>query len=93
MDSSFTRDKVFFAMLELEFNTVIPGHGQVANRNDVIQQKKDFAIIRQRIQKIIQQGGSPNQAVEQLKLDDLPGWKFTNLMKRSLEGLFNELAE
>jgi len=91
--SSLEWDKAFLAMLELEFNTVIPGHGQVANRNDVIQQKKDFAIIRQRIQKIIQQGGSPNQAVEQLKLDDLPGWKFTNLMKRSLEGLFNELAE
>ena len=79
-------------MLKLEFDKVIPGHGEVANSNDVIQQIKDFAIIRQRIRKIIQQGGSPNQAGERLKLDDLPGWKFTNLMKRSLKGLFKELA-
>ena len=80
------------AALQLDFDTVIPGHGPIMKRADVEQFIKTFETVRNRISEQRRQGKSKDEVVKTLKIDDL-GWTanatWTN---RSLPGLFDELA-
>ena len=90
--SALAWDKTLAAILELEFDTVIPGHGPVAKREDLVRWKKDFETVRTRVRKLREQGRSVEQIEQQLKLDDLAGWGMTGLLKKGLPGLYEELA-
>ena len=90
--SALEWDKTLAAILELDFDTVIPGHGPVGKREDLVRWKKDFETVRARVRKLRRQGRSVEQIEEQLKLDDLAGWSMTGLLKKGLPGLYEELA-
>ncbi len=84
-------DDTLNSVLQLEFDTVIPGHGAVATRDDLIQWKDDFERYRERISELSRAGKKPEDAEKALKLDDLAGWSLGALQMRSMPGLFQEL--
>lgn len=51
-------------ILSLDFDTVIPGHGPVSTRADVVTFKADLEAMRTRIQRMIRQGASKAQVLK-----------------------------
>jgi cyclase len=62
-------------MLRLDFDTVIPGHGPVASRDDVVRFKSDLEAMRTRLAGLIRQGASRADVVRTLEEDY--GWRST----------------
>jgi len=81
------------AVLKMDIETIIPGHGPMMKKDDLAQWKKSFETVRTRIRELHRQGKSKEEAAKLLKMDDLAGWKpgpmFTD---RSFPGLYDELA-
>jgi glyoxylase-like metal-dependent hydrolase (beta-lactamase superfamily II) len=78
--------------LSLDFERIIPGHGTLKTRKDLIAWSQSFAIVRDRILEMKTQGKSKDEVASTLKVDDLPGWKpSTMFAQRSLGGLYDEL--
>lgn len=48
-------------MMMLDFDTVIPGHGPVSNRDGVLKWRADLASMRGRIRDMVQQGKSKDE--------------------------------
>jgi cyclase len=61
--------------LELDFDTVIPGHGPVASRQDLVRFRADLETMRDRIAGLIR-GGATRQEVVDAFEDDY-GWRAT----------------
>ncbi|HZF29720.1 MAG TPA: MBL fold metallo-hydrolase [Gammaproteobacteria bacterium] len=61
--------------LMLDFDTVIPGHGPVSTRADVVQFRDDVGAMRDRIQTLIRSGASKQQVLTVFEMDY--GWKST----------------
>jgi cyclase len=80
------------AALQLDFDTVIPGHGPIMKRADIEQFIKTFETVRNRIIEQRRQGKSKDEVVKNLKIDDLGWTPNANWTNRSLPGLFDELA-
>jgi cyclase len=62
-------------MLELDFDTVLPGHGPVASRDDVVRFKADLEAMRSRLAGLIGKGTSRADIVK--TLEDDYGWRST----------------
>lgn len=84
--------KTLDRILELEFDTVIPGHGPISRREDIVRWKADFETVRRRVRELKRAGKGRDDVARELKLDDLAGWSMTGLFARSLPGLYDELA-
>lgn len=80
--------------LKLDFDRVIPGHGPIMKRADLIAWKTSFEKVRERITKLKRDGKNVKEAGAQLKMDDLPGWSgpTRSWSERSFPGLYQELA-
>lgn len=80
--------------LNLDFDRVIPGHGPIMKRADLIAWKESFQRVRERIAKIRSEGKDVKEAAAQLKMDDLPGWAGPSRFwsERSFPGLYPEPA-
>ncbi len=89
--SALDWDDTLNEVLQLEFETVIPGHGQVATREDLTQWKADFETFRSRVSQLVDQGKSEEEIKASVKVSDLEGWSVEGLMSRSLPGLIAEL--
>lgn len=89
--SALEWDETLNEVLQLEFDTVIPGHGQVATREDLTQWKADFETFRSRVSQLVDQGKSEEEIKASVKVSDLKGWSMEGLMARSLPGLIAEL--
>jgi glyoxylase-like metal-dependent hydrolase (beta-lactamase superfamily II) len=89
--SALEWDDTLNSVLQLEFDTVIPGHGAVGTRDDLVQWKEDFETYRSRISDLSRAGKKPEDAATELKLDDIKGWSLGTAQMRSMVGLFNEL--
>ncbi|MEZ5364415.1 MAG: MBL fold metallo-hydrolase [Bryobacterales bacterium] len=89
--SALEWDDTLNAVLQLEFDTVIPGHGPVGTRDDLIQWKEDFETYRNRISELSRAGKKPEDAEAALDVHDLKGWSVGGLQMRSMPGLFQEL--
>ncbi|HET8699211.1 MAG TPA: MBL fold metallo-hydrolase [Gammaproteobacteria bacterium] len=61
--------------LLLDFDTVIPGHGPVSTRADVVQFRGDVGAMRDRLKALIGAGASKPQVLAVLEMDY--GWKST----------------
>ena len=85
-------DKTLEAVLAMNFDRVIPGHGPVSTRSDVERWKKQFATVRARMRQLARSTKSAEEAAKQLKLDDLPGWDLQGRLGRSVSGLYEELS-
>ena len=83
-----TLDKV----LELDFDRVIPGHGPVMTKADLVGWKKSFETIRDRITQLKKSGKSKDEANGLLKFDDLPGWNPPGrFWPRTYAGFYDEI--
>jgi cyclase len=80
------------AALELDFDTVIPGHGPIMKRADVEKWVATFEAVRKRISEQQKQGKSKEQVAQGLKIDDLGWTSNATWTGRSLPGLYDELA-
>ena len=61
--------------LQLDFDTVIPGHGPIATRDDVVTFKADLEAMRSRLTGLVRQGTSRAGIVK--TLEDDYGWRST----------------
>jgi glyoxylase-like metal-dependent hydrolase (beta-lactamase superfamily II) len=62
-------------VLTLDFDTVIPGHGPIATRDDLVAFKADLETMRNRIAGLIRKGGSRDAVLGVLERDY--GWRST----------------
>ena len=61
--------------LTLDFDTVIPGHGPVSTRDDVVKFRADLETMRNRLAGLVKQGTSKADLVATLETDY--GWRST----------------
>jgi len=61
--------------LTLDFDTVIPGHGRVSTRADVVKFRADLETMRDRIADLIHTGASKQQVLTVFEMDY--GWRST----------------
>lgn len=71
LDWTGTLDRV----LELDFDTVIPGHGPVSTKADVVKFRADLETMRNRIAGLIQMGATKAQVLAVFETDY--GWRST----------------
>jgi cyclase len=67
--------KTLDGVLKLDFDTVIPGHGQVSTRADLVKFKSDLETMRSRLTGLIKQGSTKAQLAK--ILEDDYGWRST----------------
>ncbi len=60
-------------LLKMDFDTMIPGHGRIMNKNDVRAYRARFAEMNRRMTELARRKVPKDQAEAQLKLGDL-GW-------------------
>lgn len=89
--SAIEWDDTLNAVLQLEFDTVIPGHGKVSTRDEMIQWKEDFETYRNRVAELSRAGRTREEAIAEVKIDDLEGWTVDNRLKNGMEGLLKEM--
>ena len=73
--SFFEWSRTLEGLLTLDFDTVIPGHGPVSTRNDVVKFKADLETMRARLAGLVKQGASKDNVVKTLEQDY--GWRAT----------------
>jgi glyoxylase-like metal-dependent hydrolase (beta-lactamase superfamily II) len=86
--------------LELEFDTVIPGHGPLAGKDDVARFRDDIAAMRERIAALVDMGAGKPQILAVFENDY--GWRSTGcppspptpgcLQFQQIDALIDELA-
>ena len=67
--------KTLDGILKLDFDTVIPGHGPVSAKADLVKFKSDLETMRSRLAGLIKQGNTKAQIVK--TLEDDYGWRST----------------
>jgi len=67
--------KTLDGVLKLDFDTVIPGHGPVSTKADLVKFKSDLETMRGRLIGLIKQGTGKAQVVK--TLEDDYGWRST----------------
>jgi cyclase len=67
--------KTLDGMLTLDFDTVIPGHGPVSTRDDVVKFRADLETMRNRVAGMVKQGKSKADVVK--TMEDDYGWRAT----------------
>ena len=82
-------------MLALDFNTAIPGHGEIMNRRDVLNFRNQMEAIRARMTSLIRDGVDIGDAPNQIIDPDLSWTQIEDglFMRRSIPGFFNEILE
>ena len=82
-------------MLALDFNTAIPGHGEIMNRRDVLNFRNQMESIRARMTSLIRDGVDIGDAPNQIIDPDLSWTQIEDglFMRRSIPGFFNEILE
>jgi cyclase len=72
-----------------DFDTVIPGHGKVSSRQDLVAWRNRFESMRNRVAEMVKQGRGKDEISRMLVADF--GWSSTGMGMRSLDGLLAEL--
>ena len=71
--SFFEWTKTLDGALQLDFDTVIPGHGPVSSRNDLLKFRTDLETMRTRLLTLIKRGKTKDEIVSILEADY--GWR------------------
>lgn len=83
------------AMLKLDWDYAIPGHGHVMTRAEVIDYARKLATMNARMLEIVRQGVPRDKAAAALRLDDL-GWDHTRstatFLANDVGGYYDEMA-
>ena len=75
-------------LLELDFDTAIPGHGPILTKDQVRAFRSKMQTLNERMTGLIKAGGKKSEIASRLKVDDLE-WPFP---PAALDGLFDELS-
>ena len=81
-------------ILALDFDTAIPGHGSIMNRDDVVEFRNQMEAVRARMAELIRSGMPKSEAVDRLRTEDL-SWTMAEsglFMGRSIPGFYDEIA-
>jgi glyoxylase-like metal-dependent hydrolase (beta-lactamase superfamily II) len=73
--SFFEWTRTLDGALQLDFDTVIPGHGPVSTKDDVAKFRSDLEAMRARVAGLVRQGGTKEEMVRMLEADY--GWRAT----------------
>ena len=73
--SFFDWTRTLDGALTMDFDTVIPGHGPVSTRDDVVKFRADLETMRNRLAGLVKQGMSKDGFVKTLESDY--GWRAT----------------
>ena len=82
-------------VLELDFDTAIPGHGDIMTRDDVVAFRNQMEAVRARMATLVRGGLRADQAAERIKTTDL-SWTMAEtglFMTRSIPGFYEEIAQ
>ena len=85
---------VLDGVLELDFDTAIPGHGGVMTRADVEAFRDQFLAVRERMRELIDGGLSKEDAPAKIVTPEL-SWTTAEsglFMRRSIPGFYDEIA-
>ncbi len=85
--------KTIDAVMAWDFDTVIPGHGDVSTRADLVKWNQNFAILKQRVGAIYKEGKSKEDAAKSLKVDDLGFQGAGPMYNRTIAALYDELGK
>ena len=78
------------AMKQFDFDTVIPGHGPIAKRADLLTYRNNVEKLKTRVSGLIRQGSSKEEIAKVMQTEY--GWAPTSLqMTRGFDGMLNEL--
>jgi len=75
-------------LLQIDFDTAIPGHGPVLTKDDVRAYRAKLATLHQRLSALVQARVPKNEMATRLKTDDL-SWPFP---RPRLDMMYDELA-
>jgi glyoxylase-like metal-dependent hydrolase (beta-lactamase superfamily II) len=75
-------------LLQIDFDTAIPGHGPVLTKNDVRAFREKIATLRQRVTDLVQARVTKSDFGKKLKTDDL-NWPFP---QARLDAMYDEMA-
>jgi len=76
-------------ILRWDFDTVIPGHGPVMKRADLIKFRDNFLNLNRRVSGMLRDGKGKDDVMKTLVADF--GWSATGMGARSIDGLLAEL--
>lgn len=81
-------------ILELDFDTAIPGHGDVMTRADIEAFRDQFLAVRERMRDLIESGVTKEDAAERIVTDELSWTMAPNglFMRRSIPGFYEEIV-
>jgi glyoxylase-like metal-dependent hydrolase (beta-lactamase superfamily II) len=81
------------AALRLDFETVIPGHGPVMKREDLLKWKQTFELVKEQARQLKKQGKTRDEVAKMINLEAMPGWagNSARFWERSFPGLWDEL--
>jgi cyclase len=83
-------DKTLERALEFDFDTVIPGHGPVAKKADLVKWRQTLATLRAHAKAAC--AGGAADALKRMNLDEL-GMKPSPMFERSIPGMCQEMAQ
>jgi glyoxylase-like metal-dependent hydrolase (beta-lactamase superfamily II) len=78
-------------ILKWDFDTVIPGHGPVSKRADLIKFRDNFAKMRDHVSSMVREGKGKDDVLKMLVADF--GWSASGLAARAVDGLTAELKQ
>ena len=81
--------KTLDGILKLDFDTVIPGHGPVSKRADLMKYRDGFAAMQSKVRDLTRQNKSRDDVLKMLVADF--GWQQTGLGTNSLDRVIAEL--
>jgi cyclase len=82
--------KTIDGVLTLDFDTVIPGHGAVCTRAELVAFRKNLEELRTRMSGLTKKYDTAEAATAQLKLEDF-GWPSNPGLLKRFEGLYTEM--
>ncbi len=82
-------------LLTLDFDTAIPGHGEIMDRRDVLAFRNQMEAVRQRMADLIREGMTRDQAPENIQTPELSWTQAENglFMTRSIPGFYDEISQ
>ncbi len=81
-------------ILALDFDTAIPGHGDMMTRDDVVNFRNQMEAVRARMGDLIRSGMPKSEASARIKTEELSWTMAENglFMQRSIPGFYDEIA-
>jgi glyoxylase-like metal-dependent hydrolase (beta-lactamase superfamily II) len=83
-------DKTLERVLDFDFDAVIPGHGPVAKKADLVKWRQTLAALRAHAKAAC--AGGAADALKRMNLDEL-GMQPSPLFERSIPGMCQEMAQ